>query len=140
MTIKRHLILKAFALVFTAGAGSLGVSAHPHNTIDIIQPPQPAFPDGTVAPGRCEVRFEMSNYTKIKVTQADCSDYVFCKPARIAVEGAKLRVMDNKGEEGPGVIKNAVYPIDFIFDPVSDAQLKWIKAQPRFPCDQSMMF
>lgn len=132
--------LRLIAIAAFVSLGSFVAHAHPHNSIEVISPPTPIFPDDTVAPGRCEVRFEVSDYTKIKVTSAECSDYIYCKPARIAVEGVDLRVIDNDGEEGIGIVKNALYPIDFIFDPPSEAQIKWIKAQPMFPCDQSMMF
>lgn len=114
-------------------------TAHPHNTVDILQPPAPVFPNETVAPGRCDVRFEVTNYTQISVTAADCTDYIFCRPARIAVEAASLRVVDNNGEEGPGAALNLVYPIEFTFGVPSPGQLAWIKAQPLFACDQSMM-
>ncbi|MEL7110995.1 MAG: hypothetical protein AAGL99_17175 [Pseudomonadota bacterium] len=123
-------------LAFTASSAM----AHPHNTVDILEPPAPIFPDDTVAPGRCEVRFEIRNYTDIKVTGAECSDYIFCKPSRVAVEAAKLRVVDNNGEEGPGVAQNIVYPLEFTFGVPSDRQLAWINAQPLFPCDQALMF
>ena len=115
-------------------------AAHPHNSVDIIKPPTPSFPEGTVAPGRCDVRFEITDYSKIAVTSAECSDYVFCKAARVAVEDASLRVIDNNGEEGPGIAKNVLYPIEFTFGTPSQGQINWIRSQPLFACDQAMMF
>ncbi|MEO1324836.1 MAG: hypothetical protein AAFV59_17735, partial [Pseudomonadota bacterium] len=42
--------------------------------------------------------------------------------SRVAVEAAKLRVVDNNGEEGPGVAQNIVYPLEFTFGVPSDRQ------------------
>lgn len=120
--------------------GSGMASAHPHNSVDIIAPPAPVFPDNTVAPGRCEVRFDISQYTRINIRRAECSDLVFCKPAKDAVEAAKLKVVDNNGEEGAGNARNVLYPLRFTFGEPSQGQLNWIRAQPLFPCDDALMF
>ena len=120
--------------------GSWAAHAHPHNSVDIIAPPTPEFPENTVAPGRCEVRFDISQSTEIKIRSAECSDLVFCKPSKDAVQAAKLRVVDNKGEEGPGNARNVLYPLEFTFGVPSPGQLKWIDEQPLFPCDDALMF
>ena len=114
--------------------------AHPHNSVDIIAPPAPVFPNNTVAPGRCEVRFDISEYTSINIRRTECSDLVFCKAAKDAVEAAKLKVVDNNGEEGAGNARNVVYPLRFTFGQPSQGQLNWIRAQPLFPCDDTLMF
>ena len=133
-------VIPVLCILMIAFGGQLGAHAHPHNTVDIIEPPVPEWPEGVVAPGRCDVRFELSNYTEIKITSAECTDYVFCKAARVAVEQSKLRVVDNSGEEGPGNARNIVYPLEFTFGIPSEGQSKWIAAQPLFPCDRSQMF
>ena len=120
--------------------GSGIACAHPHNSVDIVTPPAPVFPDNTVAPGRCEVHFDISQYTQINIGLAECSDLIFCKSAKDAVEAAELRVVDNDGEEGAGNAKNVVYPLRFTFGKPSQGQLDWIRAQPLFPCDDALMF
>lgn len=114
--------------------------AHPHNSVDIIVPPSPVFPDGAAVPGRCDVRFNISNHTQINVESAECSDYIFCKPSRVAVEAASLIVVDNDGEEGVGNAANVVYPLEFTFGVPSQRQHDWISEQPLFQCAQAMMF
>ena len=120
--------------------GSWGAYAHPHNSVDIITPPAPVFPENTVVPGRCEVRFDISEYTKIKIRSAECSDLIYCKPSKDAVQKVELRVVDNNGEEGPGNARNQLYPFRFPFGEPSQGQLDWIRAQPLFPCDDALMF
>lgn len=130
-------------LVATIAASLLyagSVSAHPHNSVEVIEPPIPEFPEGVIAPGRCDVRFALSNYTEIRVLSVECSDLVFCDSARDSVEEAKLTVIDNDGVEGPGNSRNAVYPLQFAFGIPSENQSNWIAAQPLFSCDQSQMF
>ena len=131
-------ILALLAGVLLLGSGM--AYAHPHNSVDIIAPPAPVFPDNTVAPGRCEVRFDISEYTTINIRRAECSDLIFCKPAKDAVEAAKLKVVDNNGEEGAGNARNVLYPLRFTFGQPSQGQLTWIRAQPLFPCDDALMF
>ena len=137
--------LKKPASIFTVLAGFLylasgAAQAHPHNTVDIIAPPAPVFPEDTVVPGRCEVRFDISEYTKIDIRSAECSDLIYCKPSKDAVQKVELRVVDNNGEEGPGNARNQLYPLRFSFGEPSQGQLDWIRAQPLFPCDDALMF
>lgn len=118
---------------------ALNAAAHPHNSVEIIEAPVPVFPE-TPFPGRCDVSFDIEDSTRIIIRKVECSAQIFCASARDAVENSKLRVIDNDGEEGPGVARNSVYPLEYLFDNPSEDQIKWVKSRKLFLCRADLMF
>lgn len=125
-------------LLFLGWVCAFGASAHPHNSLEIIEPPAPVFPQ-TPFPGRCDVSFDVEDWTRIMVKTVECSAPIFCASARDAVESSKLRVVDNKGEEGPGIVRNAVYPLTYLLGNSSESQIKWIESRRLFPCTADLV-
>ena len=124
------LVLAVSVCAFSAPA-----SAHPHNKLDVIVGPQPEFPKDTNTVARCEVRFDVSNYSIVEVKQVKCSHPAFCESARASVAEIIVRVTDNNGEEGPGNIRGAVFPLDYSFEDSGLFDSIYLNLAPMKVCD-----